>query len=217
MKSKTKKLTASMDSSIPSTVGALSSSIVPSASSSRGTKKKSLSFKKKSEVSLPAPPPNPIELNDDGQPSQWRFGESLGPALPLSSANVLKAFSSTGKRYYHHFKEVQSSLRSDHPSSSKHFVCIQDWVLKYNNTVHDSDLSAQLTSLLASDPGPMNMDNLSGLLFPGLPEFNPKYQELLYQCWDSDQHSVRAMHVQSPNAPSKRYLLGGFQLHWPLT
>ncbi|KAF9509251.1 hypothetical protein BS47DRAFT_1397041 [Hydnum rufescens UP504] len=185
MKSKTKKSTASMDSSIPSTVGASSSSIVPSASSSRGTKK-FLSFKKKSEVSLPAPPPNPIELNDDGQPSQWRFGESLGPALPLSSANVLKAFSSMGKRYYHHFKEVQSSLRGDHPSSSKHFVCIQDWVLEYNNTVHDSDLSAQLTSLLASDPGPVNVDDLSGLLFPGLPEFNPKYQESLYRCWDSD-------------------------------
>ncbi|KAF9509184.1 hypothetical protein BS47DRAFT_1397152 [Hydnum rufescens UP504] len=157
-----------MDSSIPSTVGASSSSIVPSASSSRGTKK-FLSFKKKSEVSLPAPPPNPIELNDDGQPSQWQFGESLGPALPLSSAN-----------------EVQSSLRGDHPSSSKHFICIQDWVLEYNNTVHDSDLSAQLTSLLASDPGPVNVDDLSGLLFPGLPEFNPKYQESLYRCWDSD-------------------------------
>ncbi|KAF9517161.1 hypothetical protein BS47DRAFT_1389970 [Hydnum rufescens UP504] len=72
MKSKTKKLTVLMDSSIPSTVGASSSSIVPSASSSRGMKK-FLSFKKKSEVSLPAPPPNPIELNDDGQPSQWQF------------------------------------------------------------------------------------------------------------------------------------------------
>ncbi|KAF9509250.1 hypothetical protein BS47DRAFT_1413505 [Hydnum rufescens UP504] len=199
-----------MDSSIPSTVGASSSSIVPSASSSRGTKKKFLSFKKKSDVSLPAPPPNPIELNDDGQPLQWQFGESLGPALPLSSANVLKAFSSMGKQYYHHFKEVQSSLRGDHPSSSKHFICIQDWVLEYNNTVHDSDLSAQLTSLLASDPGPMNMDDLSGLLFPGLPEFNPKYQESLYRCWDLDvmvaitfshlviqQHSVHATHVQS--------------------
>ncbi|KAF9512807.1 hypothetical protein BS47DRAFT_1297145, partial [Hydnum rufescens UP504] len=23
--------------------------------------------------------------------------------------------------------------------------------------------------------------------------------------------------LQAPNAPSKRYLLGGFQLHWPLT
>ncbi|KAF9511273.1 hypothetical protein BS47DRAFT_1363975 [Hydnum rufescens UP504] len=178
MKSKTKKLTASMDSSIPLTVGASSSSIVPSASSSRGTKK-FLSFKKKSEGSLPAPPPNPIKLNDDGQPSQWQFGESLGPALPLSSANVLKAFLSMDKQYYHHFKEVQSSLRGDHPSSSKHFICIQDWVLEYNNTVHDSDLSAQLTSLLVSDPGPMNMDDLSGLLFPSLPEFNPKYQESL--------------------------------------
>ncbi|KAF9508445.1 hypothetical protein BS47DRAFT_1397834 [Hydnum rufescens UP504] len=172
MKSKTKKLTALMDSSIPLTVGASSSSIVPSASSSRRTKK-FLSFKKKSEVSLPAPPPNPIKLNDDGQPLQC-------------SANMLKAFSSMGKQYYHHFKEVQSSLRGNHPSSSKHFICIQDWVLEYNNTVHDSDLSAQLTSLLASDPGPVNVDDLSGLLFPSLPEFNPKYQESLYRCWDSD-------------------------------
>ncbi|KAF9504620.1 hypothetical protein BS47DRAFT_1401228 [Hydnum rufescens UP504] len=164
MKSKTKKSTVLMDSSIPSTVGALSSSIVPSASSSRGMKKKFLSFKKKSEVSLPAPPPNPIELNDDGQPSQWRFGESLGPALPLSSANVLKAFSSMGRSILSSFQG--SSVLGDHPSSSKHFICIQDWVLEYNNTVHDSDLSAQLTSLLASDPGPVNMDDLSGLLFP---------------------------------------------------
>ncbi|KAF9507989.1 hypothetical protein BS47DRAFT_1398193 [Hydnum rufescens UP504] len=74
----------------------------------------------------------------------------------------------------------------------------------------------QCWSLLASDPGPVNVDDLSGLLFPSLPEFNPKYQESLYRCWDSDVfNTIRLTRSWLPSR-SPTWSYGDILSHQPM-
>jgi len=108
---------------MPSAAGSSSSSAGPSGSSSGPAKKRFPTFKKKADVApivlSPEPPhadiipivlsPEPPHSDVADRPLKWRLGESCGSWGP-SMADVLKASTMMGNRYYQHFRVTQECL-----------------------------------------------------------------------------------------------------------
>ena len=78
------------------------------------------SFKKKAQVSPIIPPPELPSAVVEGVPLKWQLGEPLGPALSLSSTDMLKMVSTMGNRYYQHVQTTQTC--SSFPLSFREFI-----------------------------------------------------------------------------------------------
>ncbi|KAF9511557.1 hypothetical protein BS47DRAFT_1363707 [Hydnum rufescens UP504] len=120
-----------------------------SSSAHPGTEIKAPKFKKKLADPLAAPPdPTPSTSMD---PLRWDYGES---SSPLSSEMIrsIQHFPTLCTRYSVYFEQNLNKVRGERPTSQRHFVSIQDWVLEYTNTLWESDASPDLLELLNPNP-----------------------------------------------------------------
>ncbi|KAF9506515.1 hypothetical protein BS47DRAFT_1399409 [Hydnum rufescens UP504] len=133
------------------------SALAPSSDISSATpelKSKLPKFKKKLVDPLAAPPdPTPSTSTD---PLRWDYGESSSPSF-----------------------QNLNKVRGERPTSQRHFVSIQDWVLEYTNTLWESDASPDLLELL--NPQPERIRRPRNLLFCGPPSVVSQFGETMHR------------------------------------
>ncbi|KAF9504809.1 hypothetical protein BS47DRAFT_1368535 [Hydnum rufescens UP504] len=74
---------------------------------------------------------------------------------------------------------MSPEVRGECPTSQRHFVSIQDWVLEYTNTLWESDASPDLLELL--NPQPERIHRPRNLLFCGPPSVVSQFGETMHQ------------------------------------
>ncbi|KAF9509273.1 hypothetical protein BS47DRAFT_1397061 [Hydnum rufescens UP504] len=155
------------------------SALAPSSDISSATpepKSKLPKFKKKLADPLAAPPdPTPSTSTD---PLRWDYGES---SSPLSSEMIrsIQHFPTLCTRYSVYFEQNLNKVRGERPTSQRHFVSIQDWVLEYTNTLWESDASPDLLELL--NPQPERIHRPRNLLFCGPPSVVSQFGETMHR------------------------------------
>ncbi|KAF9502879.1 hypothetical protein BS47DRAFT_1402990 [Hydnum rufescens UP504] len=137
-----------------------------------------------------SPNPTPSTSTD---PLRWDYGES---SSPLSSEMIcsIQHFPTLCTRYSVYFEQNLNKVRGERPTSQRHFVSIQDWVLEYTNTLWESDASPDLLELL--NPQPERIRHPRNLLFCGPPSV-------------VSQHACAVAGVFRPLGPNHQFPFAG--------